>query len=281
MCLWLCLGDKMPEYPIAIINKLKYDSPSGYVNVGKYVPPFESVENGFGYKGVVLEDCESGKLQCHICGGWFEIFNSHLSTKHNMKSNEYKQLFGLSVSTALKSKRVRLIQSKTMSKLMKEHPEKFINKKSNNGFKKGNSYASNMKGKRKAQETRNKYGYCDLQIADRVLSLSKKLGKTPTLIDLQEEYGKTIMWHIHKRYSSYITLCKNLGLEPAFSNFNPKYSREYFIEKGLSNEPSLRILTTNEGRALYKYFKGGVPEWKFIIKNIKKKQDEKRNEPTN
>lgn len=81
------------------------------------------------------------------------------------------------------------------------------------------------------------------------------------------------MWHIHKRYSSYITLCKNLGLEPVFSNFNPKYSREYFIEKGLSNEPSLRILTTNEGRALYKYFKGGVPEWKFITKKLKEKND--------
>jgi len=261
----------MPEYPISKINVLKYDSPSGYVNVGKYVPPFEKIKKGFGYRGVVLEDCDSGKLQCHICGGWFEIFNSHLSSTHNMSSKEYKQMFGLSQSTALKSKMIRLKQSETMIKLMREHPEKFVNRLSGNGFKKRNSYAGNRKKKNKALETRNKYGYCDLQIADRVLKLSDKLGKTPSLIDLQTEYGKSIMWHIHKRYSSYITLCKKLGLDPCFSNFNPKYSREYFLEKGLSNEPSIRILTTNESRALYRYFKG-VKDWKNTIKKIKEKK---------
>lgn len=258
----------MPEYPAITSNKIKYDSPSGYVNIGKYIPPFEKVKKGFGYKGVIVEDYKSGALQCHICGKWFENFSSHLTPKHNMTANEYKDMFGLSINTSLKSKRIRLRQSEVMIKLNKENPKCFH--RSHAGFEKNNSYASNRKGKPKSEETINKFGVCDLQIRDRVLKLKEKLGKTPTLIDLKNEYGGGFIFHIHKRYGSYVKLCWDLSMTPVTSNHNPKYSREYFIEKGLSNEPSIRILTTNEGRALYKYFKGGVNEWKKAIHVVAK-----------
>lgn len=256
----------MPEYPAITSNKIKYESPSGYVIIGKYIPPFEKVKKGFGYMGVVVEDFKSGKLQCHICGGWFDQMAMHLQT-HNITSQEYKTKFGLSTSTALKTKKMRLKQSEIMIRLNKENPKCF--NRSHVGFEKDNSYAGNRKGKSKSAETINKFGVCDLQIKDRILKLREKLGKTPTLIDLKNEYGGGFIFHIHKRYQSYINLCKDLDLEPVFSNHNPKYSREYFIEKGLSNEPSIRILTTNEGRALYKYFKHGVKEWKEAIAVIK------------
>ncbi len=260
----------MPYYPKKIVlNKIKYNSPSGFVNVGKYIPPFEKVKKGFGYMGVIVEDYESGKLQCHICGEWLQMFNSHLAQTHKMTSNEYRKKFGLSISTALRSKKLRLNQSAVMIKLMKEHPERFNNKFSHNGFGKGNSYAGNRKGKQKAEETVNKYGVCDLQIMDRILKLRDKLGKTPTLIDIKKEYGAGFVGHIHKRYGSYIKLCHENGMIPVHSSLNPKYSKEYFIEKGLSNEVSHRILTINEGRALYKYFKGGVNEWKKAVEKIK------------
>lgn len=260
----------MPPYPKQVVlNKIKYESPSGFVNVGKYIPPFEKVKNGFGYMGVVVEDYESGKLQCHICGEWFEIFNFHLKNKHGINSNEYKERFGLSKSTALLTKKIRLKQSKVMIELNKTNPKCF--NRSHFGFEKNNKFASNRKNKPKSAETKNKYGVCDLQIADRLLKLKDKLGKTPTLIDLKEEYGAAFIFHIHKRHQSYIKLCRQLKLEPNYSNYNPKYSKEYFIEKGLSNEPTHRILTINEGRYLYKYFKGGVKEWKKAIQEVKKK----------
>jgi len=265
----------MPEYPKIQITKLPYDSPSGSVYAGKYVPPFEKVEKGFGFRGVILEDVESGKLQCHICGGWFEIFNSHLSSKHKITSNQYRKMFGLSRSTALRSKEMRLKQSKVMQDLMRKHPEKFHNKFSHNGFQKGNNYAGNRKGKSKAHETINKYGVCDLQIVDKILRLQKKLGKTPTLVDLKDEYGGAFIFHIHKRYGSYISLCRKLDIQPCFSSHNPKYSKEYFIKKGLEKEPCIRILTQSEGRHLYKYFKGGVKEWKKAVKEFKLKQEDK------
>jgi hypothetical protein len=263
----------MPKYPISKLNKVKYDSPSGFVNVGKYIPPFEPVKDGYGYMGVIVEDWKSGRLQCHICGGWFEVFNSHLFQVHKINSNEYRKKFGLSVSTALKSKRIRLIQSKVMIKLNKENPKCFH--RSRAGFTKNNNYAGNMKGKHKSLEHINKFGVCEFQIIDKVMKLKKKMnGKTPTLIDLHKEYGRGFIWQFHKRYSGYLNFCKENGLELNYSSHNPKYSREYFIEKGLSNEASIRILTTNEGRALYKYFKGGVNEWRKAVKFKKEKEVE-------
>lgn len=253
----------MPKYPQLTLNKIKYDSPSGFVNIGKYIPPFEKVKKGYGYVGVVVEDCESGHLQCHICGGWFGVFNSHLK-KHKINSNEYKKMFGLSRSTALKSKKVRLRQSEIMIELRK-------GKKYQNCFKKNNLFAGNRKGKPKSIETVNKYGVCDLQIMDRVMKLRDRLGKTPTLVDLKNEYGASFVFHLYKRYSSYITLCKENGLVPVFSSNNPKYSKEYFIQKGLSAEPSIRILTTNEEKALYRHFKS-VKSWKKACNQEKMKE---------
>ena len=52
--------NKMPEYPAIISNKIKYDSPSGFVNVGKYIPPFEKVKKGFGYKGALYKYFKGG-----------------------------------------------------------------------------------------------------------------------------------------------------------------------------------------------------------------------------
>ena len=259
----------MPEYPITRLSKIKYDSPSGFVNVGKYIPPFEKVKDGFGYLGVILEDYESGKLLCNICGEWFEKLNSHLFNTHKITSNEYKEKFGLSKSTALMSKKLRLKQSEVMIRLNKKNPKCFH--RSHAGFGKNNKWAGNRKNKPKSIETINKYGICNLQICDKVMKLKDKLRKTPTLIDLQNEYGNVFIGHINKRYKSYIKLCQKLEMTPNFSNYYPKYSREYFIEKGMSIYPSIRNLTRGEGRALYRYFKS-VKDWKKAVEKRKLKE---------
>lgn len=259
----------MPNYPQPIqeLTKMKYNSPSGYVNVGKYIPPFEKVENGFGYMGVILQDYENGKLQCHICGKWFEIFNSHLLKHHKITSDEYKIKFGLSKSTALRSKKLRLKQSEVMTKLNKENPKCF--NRSHAGFEKGNKWSANRKGKPKSLETKNKYGVCDLQIMDKVIKLSEKLNKTPSLVELRKEYGQAFITTLHSRYSSYISYCKEIGLTPLYSNYNPKYDKEYFIKKSLDKEPSIRLFTQSEGRALYRVFPNGINELKQEIQKIK------------
>ena len=252
----------MANYPKITSRKIKYKSPSGYVNIGKYVPPFEKNDTGFGFKGVLVEDSESGKIECSICGNWFhQISHSHL-TKHGTTGVAYKQQFGLLTSTALKSKQMRIRQSEVMIKLRKD------NKNNRLAFKRGNSYCANRKDKPKSVESQNKFGVCELQVLERVRELTRELGKTPTLIDLKERYGGGIVTILHKRYQSYIKVCHNLGLEANYSSHNPKYSREYFLEKALSNEPSFRIFTTNEGRALYRWFKS-IAELKKEVEILK------------
>jgi len=252
----------MPKYPKITSRKIKYDSPSGFVELGKYIEPFEKVKDGFGFMGVIVEDSISGALQCHICGKWMEQLHVHLKT-HGLNNYDYKKRFGLLQSTALQSKKLRLMHSKVMIELRKK------NLQNNHKFERKNLFAGNRKDKPKAVESKNKFGVCDLQIKDRILKLHEQLGKTPTLIDLSKVYGAGFMTLLRSRYGSYIQLCKNLGLEPGFSKFNPKYSREYFIEKAMNNEPSIRIYTINEGRALYKYFKGGIKEIRQIVMRLK------------
>jgi hypothetical protein len=252
----------MPPYPKLQLTEIKYNSPSGIAIVGKYVPPFEEVLNGFGYLGVVITDKGTGKIQCHICGEWHENLPTHLR-RHNITASNYKLKFGLLQSTALKSRKLRLAQSKLMIKMRQSHPKHRIK------FKKNNQWAGNRKNKPKALESRNKYGVCDVQISQRIIDLTKRLGKTPTLIDIYNEFGGGFIAVLHSRYGSYVQFCKNLGLTPNFSNYNPKYDKKYFIEKALSNEPSMRIFTVNERAGLYRLFKGGINELREEIQLLK------------
>lgn len=246
----------MPKYPKIKSKIIKYkNAPSGKANIGKYVPPFEKNKSGYGFMGVVVQDAKSDFLECSICGGWFENLPTHIR-KHKLTSVEYKKQFGLMSNTALKSDRLRLLQSKVMIGLRKK------NKKNRPKFAKNNKWTSNRKKTKIGAEYKNKYGVCDLQIMNKIRELHNEMGKTPTLIDLQKRYGSAIMLHIHKRFGSYISLCNKLGYTANYSNYNPKYNREYFIEKALSNEASIRIFTLNERRALYKYIKGGIKELK-------------------
>ena len=251
----------MPNYPTLKSKSIKYDSPSGKVIIGKYIPPFEKNDIGFGFKGVILEDHASGKIQCYSCGKWFENLSTHIFFAHQLTASDYKRKFGLLQSTALKSKKMRLDQSKVMIKMRKSDA------KHRYKFEKNNVFAGNRKDKPKAVESQNKFGVCDLQIMERLTDLAKDLKKTPTLIDIKERYGDGLIAIMSKRYGSYIKYCKDIGLDPNFSNFNPKYSKEYFIEKMLSNEASIRIFTENELRALYKYFKS-QSELKENVKQI-------------
>ncbi|MCR4261116.1 MAG: hypothetical protein NUV96_02190, partial [Candidatus Colwellbacteria bacterium] len=85
----------MPQYPTTKLNTISYDSPSGTINISKWVPPFEPIKKGFGFVGVLAEDTGTGKLQCHICGQWYEVLTTHIFAKHKLTSSKYSQKFGL------------------------------------------------------------------------------------------------------------------------------------------------------------------------------------------
>ena len=103
----------MPHYKHTKLKTIKYkEAPSGYINIGKWVPPFKEVKGGHGFVGVVAEDTKTGQLQCHHCGKWYQQLQTHM-IKHKLNGESYRAKYGLLSSTALKSKRIRLIHSKT------------------------------------------------------------------------------------------------------------------------------------------------------------------------
>ena len=227
----------MPKYKHTTLKTIKYkDAPSGSINIGKWVPPFKKVKGGFGFVGVIAEDTKTGQLQCHHCGKWYQQLQTHM-IKHKLNGESYRAKYGLLSSTALKSKRIRLIHSKTCRASIKAGK---MNKGNigGYGFKKRNIYAANRKGKKTGEEAKNRHGVCDLQIMSKIMKLSKKLGKTPSLIDIKKEYGQGIISIMHSRYGSYIKYCKNtLNLTPCYSSHNPRLKndaqrRKDLIEQG-------------------------------------------------
>lgn len=135
------------------------------------------------------------------------------------------------------------------------------------GFHKKNKYAGNRKGKPKARESQNKFGVCDLQIITKIITLSKKLNKTPSLTELKKEYGQSLISVMYERYGSYIKYCKKyLKMQPNFSSHNPKNKKEWkkqLIKIGIEQCSHLKKgekltitkMPTNEKRYIYKYFK--------------------------
>ena len=265
----------MPHYKHKTQKTIPYtEAPSGYINIEKWEPPFMPVKKGFGYHGIVAEDSKTGELQCHVCGKWTEMLTSHFSAKHKLTGVQYRKKFGLLTSTALKSKRIRLLQSKLITKLQKEGKMN-VGNKGGYGFTKGNKESANRKGIKKADEAKNKYGVCDLQIMTKIIDLSKKLGKTPSLCEIEKEYGRGLITIMHYRYGSYIKYCRNyLKLTPLYSNHNPKPVKEVkkeIIEAGNKvikeyGKFSIGKMPIKEGRYIYKHFKNVKNFKKYLIK---------------
>jgi hypothetical protein len=260
----------MPCYPKHSRRVLRYpQAPSGYININKWEPPFMPVKKGFGFLGVLAEDNENGQLQCHICGKWFPQLSTHITGGHKMKNcNEYKTRFGLFQGTALKCKRLRLIQSKTIRRLQKAGLMGIGNNLGKSPFKHGkaNKYAANRKGWKKPVEGANQYGRCDLQIMHKIIALSKKMkGKTPSLCDIKAEYGGGIVSVMHSRYGSYVEYCrKYLKLKPLPSMSNPTSKSDWkktLLEEGrIALKKGVRpvvseILPYPRNRYIYKFFK--------------------------
>lgn len=279
----------MPYYKHTTLKTIKYkDAPSGYINITKWIPPFRKVKKGFGFIGIVAEDIKSGLLQCHECGKWYQQLQTHITT-HKLNGKSYRTKFGLLSSTALKTKRIRLIHSKVCRASIKAGKMNKGNREGY-GFQKGNKECANRKGIPKREESKNRHGVCDLQIMERIMELSRKLKRTPSLIDIKEEYGQGIISIMYLRYGSYIKYCRKiLKLTPCISSHNPKFKndtqgRKHLIEQGKisykknklwkkGTKMTITTLFKKESKEAYyvgKYFKGSKDYKKKLLASIKK-----------
>mgnify|MGYP001584240699 CR=1 FL=1 len=243
---------------------IAYSSPSGFINTGKLIPPFQPLKKGFGFLGVLAEDSKSLQLQCHICGKWFYDLNSHARQKHHIEISDYKDMFSLSRGTALLEKSLRLKHSRVMTQQHKKNPKKFRHR----------PLRHSTKGIKLSVERQNKFGTCDLQIATKIKNLYDHLKRTPRMFELEKYYGRSFCYLIKNRYQSYSKILKELTLPQIDARYAPKYSRQYFIDKGVkmimeNHTPfeTKEMLEPREWKTLNRYF-GSVSIWKNEVLKV-------------
>ena len=146
--------------------------PKSVIPLYKSEPPFEEVKNGFGFYGVLLLNTSTNKIQCHLCGEWFYSLVSHLKNAHLITTRQYKEQFGLNMTTPLCNPLVSKKLSKTMLKNHKRYPLKMRSGNTKKAVE--NSLKSPY---RKATiQHRNRSGRCALQIITRLREIAMKNG---------------------------------------------------------------------------------------------------------
>jgi len=214
-------------------KNLEYeDSPSGYVTLYNYKEPFMRFEEGFGYQGVLLFDGETDKVQCHLCGEWYEALAPHLKREHASTVRDYKDAVGLSQSTALigEKYRAKLIAAGLNSRLRNLTP----------GVKMTKEVRAKIGAtlRRNVREKQNGHGTCPEQLLERIRLQSQELGRTPHYDEIK---GRST---VIKVWGSYKNVCDMLGLTytaPGGERGRHKISDDVLLE-------SVQLFITKHGR---------------------------------
>lgn len=163
--------DKYPK------KEMEYeDAPSGYVSLYNYKEPYTPYQGGYGFEGALLFDGDTDKIQCHICGKWFEHLIPHIKL-HGFRASTYKREVGLSQTTAL-------ISETTRSKLIASG----LDQRLQNLRRKGGWHHSEASKNKIAYALRDNptemkntkgEGTCPMQLIDRLKKLTENLGRPP------------------------------------------------------------------------------------------------------
>lgn len=174
----------------------------------KVVPPYMSVEEGFGFQGTMLYSEEEDKVQCHVCGGLFTQINAqHLYLHDKMTVQQYREKFGLNQSSILatpsssekRSLRAEFNFNLLYGELTSEQVTKLAKERAKVARKR-------MKYKQRwTVEMMNKFGTCPKQIEERFTRIIEENdGKAPTWDELYVKDASllAILCKRFKRYSN-------------------------------------------------------------------------------
>ena len=190
-------------------NKIQYeieyeDAPCGFVTFYNYKEPLMKFTEGFGYMGALIFDGESDKIQCHMCGQWFEALAGHIAREHGMNTFQYKEIVGLRQTTAL-------ISEKTRAKLIAIGIEK---RKKNLRPQRGPMSQTTKDKIRKTlieggskSESKNDRRTCPAQLLDRMIEIANKKGENLRMRDF-DGFDETI----RKTYGSIKEACRLAGI---------------------------------------------------------------------
>lgn len=213
----------------------------GFEPVYKGVPPFMKFENGFGYMGVLLEEKETGKLQCHLCGHLSLNISKHLFHKHkDVTPTRYKELTGLNRTTPLMSTRTRKFIKNNFLNLTEEKRKEVLKRLKENNKKTHTEGSWRKREAGAALEFNNKFGTCPEQARTLFWEEYHKLGRIPSNKEMSGKlrhiiYSRfpsyksaLIAWGVTEDdYRSHVIEGRSRAVEArAEKDFFPKYSKE-------------------------------------------------------
>lgn len=152
-----------------------------------YAPYGENTNYDNGYQGVVLHDELKDKIQCSICGGWFEELKPHITDTHKITVDEYRYNCGLTKTIPLinksKSRKLSEAASRTGRKWGNNRKKPVYVNWDTNTTSRRMTIKDKVKKElttlsSKSQAYHNRYGLCDAQISARLEIVSQIMNKS-------------------------------------------------------------------------------------------------------
>lgn len=184
-----------------------------------YKEPLKPIEKnkGYGYYGTLAMTADRDFIQCHICGNLYMNLGVHLRL-HKVTARRYREIYGLSDSTALLSEPQReKMQAAAVSRRELSTPGLPIwlqeyNKKVQTGevVHHGNNGRNGW-----VLEKRNKEGTCPDQVLEKIRELADSMGRMPTSEEFDKHYEKRYMSAIIYQHGSWTEAVHKLGKRTA------------------------------------------------------------------
>ena len=195
---------------------------------GSNAPYTELEKCYFGYLGVLLCHKQTGRVQCHICGNWYNSVSLHAAQAHKMKSKEYKIKFGFGVNFPLCSQAISAARRIAVEKRTDNwrNPSKALFER-----KKNKNWKKNISKGHYTASVLNQHNLCKDQLIRRVHVVADKIGRFPNFKQLQE-YDISAWAAIRRRYGKWNTFKKlEFTDEPIREKDSLKYTKDILVTK--------------------------------------------------
>lgn len=176
-------------------------------------PYVETKEPYYGFMGVLLRDKEIDKVQCHICGKWFDFLMNHVRMTHKIESKKYRKQFGLPLNFPLCSKKFSEKCREGLLEMLKTNPNR-------GRYKTGKNLADLNKIANSLNHTysyqadyyANRHGACFEQLRSRFLIVTNIVGHEPSRPEI-DKYDKSLYSQIHRRYGTINKFRQKIGFQ--------------------------------------------------------------------
>lgn len=237
--------------------------PENIETVFKVEQPISEVGNGyFGYSGVLLRDKEKDLVQCHLCGKWFENLSQHVVGKHEIKSIQYRKMFGLPLHFPLCNKKYSELCRNTILNTLKNRKKPQRVDPSKNGTRKKAVSKEGLENHFYSYNNAswdNKHGGCPEQLQKRYLSVADIVGGNPTKKDL-EEHDPPLYSLIYRRGMTLNEFREKYGFE---KNISPEK-----IETALIISRLREFKAKNKRLPRFHDFRKGTPSMSTILRRF-------------